>query len=139
MTAQAAFADAGVELCTAGVPDEVSLDGTGEDLVWSDAELHAAMVSHFSLHRDTRQWKLWGFIANRHTSPTTDSGVDNITLNETVRRLARAHARAGDLKEADTVLDQLVETFRDKDVPAPVLDTIVEQAEATRTQLHDQP
>lgn len=72
MTAQAAFADAGVELRTAGVPNQVSLDGTGEDLVWSAAELHAAMVSQFSLHRDIQQWKLWGFIANRYTSPTTD-------------------------------------------------------------------
>ncbi|MER5321718.1 hypothetical protein [Streptosporangium roseum] len=68
----------------------------------------------------------------------TDAGVDNITLNATMRRLARAHARAGDLKQADTVLDQLVETFRDKDVPPPVLATIAEQAETTRTELHDQ-
>ncbi|MEV4394794.1 M12 family metallo-peptidase [Nonomuraea sp. NPDC049607] len=68
----------------------------------------------------------------------TDAGVDNITLNEAMRRLARAHARAGDLKQADTVLDQLVDTFRDKDVPPPVLATIAEQAETTRTQLHDQ-
>ncbi|MGS2648341.1 tetratricopeptide repeat protein [Streptosporangium sp. G12] len=69
--------------------------------------------------------------------PNTDAGVDNITLNETMRRLARAHARAGDLDQADTVLDQLVDTFRDE-VPAPVLATIVEQAETTRTELHDQ-
>ncbi|MFC4121682.1 hypothetical protein [Nonomuraea zeae] len=70
--------------------------------------------------------------------PGIDAGVDNITLNETMRRLARAHARAGDLKQADVVLDQLVDTFRDKDVPPPVLATIVEQAETTRAQLHDQ-
>ncbi|MFB9207381.1 hypothetical protein ACFFV7_39775 [Nonomuraea spiralis] len=70
--------------------------------------------------------------------PSTDAGVDNITLNETMRRLARAHARGGDLKQADAVLDQLVDTFRDKHVPPPVLATIAEQAEATRTQLHDQ-
>lgn len=68
----------------------------------------------------------------------TDAGVDNITLNATMRRLARAHARAGDLKQADTVLDQLVDTFRDKHVPPPVLATITEQAETTRTELHDQ-
>ncbi|MEU4406170.1 hypothetical protein AB0F88_16740 [Streptosporangium sp. NPDC023963] len=70
--------------------------------------------------------------------PSTDAGVDNITLNATMRRLARAHARGGDIKEADAVLDQLVEVFRDKHVPDPVLATITEQAEATRTQLHDQ-
>jgi hypothetical protein len=69
--------------------------------------------------------------------PGTDAGVDNITLNETMRRLARAHARAGDLKQADIVLDQLVDTFRDKDIPAPVLATIVEQAETARAQLHE--
>ncbi|WP_329430299.1 hypothetical protein OG339_19480 [Streptosporangium sp. NBC_01495] len=68
----------------------------------------------------------------------TDAGVDNITLNATMRRLARAHARGGDIKEADAVLDQLVEVFRDKHVPDPVLATITEQAEATRTELHEQ-
>jgi hypothetical protein len=63
-----------------------------------------------------------------------------------VRRLRRRGVRGpGErlprrsiFKEADTVLDQLVETFRHKGVPAPVLATIVEQAEATHTQLHDQ-
>jgi hypothetical protein len=49
---------------------------------------------------------------------------------------ARARARAGDLKQADIVLDQLVETFRDKHVPDPVLATIAEQAETARTELH---
>lgn len=68
--------------------------------------------------------------------PGTDAGVDNITLNETMRRLARAHARADALKQADVVLDQLVDTFRDKDIPAPVLATIVEQAETARARLH---
>ncbi|WP_386376414.1 hypothetical protein [Streptosporangium lutulentum] len=70
--------------------------------------------------------------------PGTDAGVDNITLNETMRTLARAHADGGDIKQADAVLDQLVEVFADKGVPETVLATIAEQAEATRTQLHDQ-
>ncbi|MFB4271581.1 hypothetical protein [Nonomuraea sp. GTA35] len=79
-----------------------------------------------------------GAVVETTLDPGTDAGVDNITLNETMRRLARAHARAGDLKQADVVLDQLVDTFRDKDVPPPVLATIVEQAETARAQLHDQ-
>lgn len=79
-----------------------------------------------------------GAVVQTTLDPGTDAGVDNITLNATMRRLARAHARADDLKQADTVLDQLVETFRDKDVPPPVLATIAEQAETTRTELHDQ-
>ncbi|MEV1004829.1 hypothetical protein [Nonomuraea sp. NPDC050202] len=80
-----------------------------------------------------------GTVVDTTLDPGTDAGVDNITLNATMRRLARAHARAGDLDQADAVLDQLVEAFRDKNVPAPVLATIAEQAETTRTQLHDQP
>ncbi|OUC94844.1 hypothetical protein [Streptosporangium minutum] len=79
-----------------------------------------------------------GAVVQTTLDPGTDAGIDNITLNATMRRLARAHARAGDLKQADVVLDQLVDTFRDKHVPPPVLATIAEQAETTRTQLHDQ-
>ncbi|WP_031160514.1 hypothetical protein [Streptosporangium roseum] len=79
-----------------------------------------------------------GAVVQTTLDPGTDAGVDNITLNATMRRLARAHARAHDLKHADTVLDQMVETFRDKHVPPPVLATIAEQAETTRTELHDQ-
>jgi hypothetical protein len=78
-----------------------------------------------------------GTVVETTLAPGPDAGVDNITLNETMRRLARAHARAGDLKQADIVLDQLVDTFRDKEVPAPVLATLVEQAETARAQLHD--
>ncbi|MEU6997280.1 hypothetical protein [Nonomuraea sp. NPDC046570] len=77
-----------------------------------------------------------GTVVETTIDPGTDTGVDNITLNTTMRRLARAHARAGDLKQADLVLDQLVDTFRDKHVPAPVLATIAEQAETARTELH---
>ncbi|RSM99542.1 hypothetical protein DMB42_42350 [Nonomuraea sp. WAC 01424] len=79
-----------------------------------------------------------GAVVETTLDPGTDAGVDNITLNEAMRSLARAHARAHDLKQADAVLDQMVETFREKDVPPPVLATIAEQAETTRTQLHDQ-
>ncbi|WP_125644925.1 pentapeptide repeat-containing protein [Nonomuraea sp. WAC 01424] len=79
-----------------------------------------------------------GAVVETTLDPGTDAGVDNITLNETMRSLARAHARAHDLKQADAVLDQMVETFREKHVPPPVLATIAEQAETTRTQLHDQ-
>lgn len=85
MTAQAAFADAGVELRSAGIPNQVSLDGAGADLKWSAAELHAAMVSQFSLHRDTQQWKLWGFIASRYTSASTD-GIMFDYLGESFQR-----------------------------------------------------
>ncbi|MGW7514592.1 hypothetical protein ACWGJ2_03250 [Streptomyces sp. NPDC054796] len=79
-----------------------------------------------------------GAVVDTTLDNSTPAGVDNLTLNLTMRRLARAHARGGDLKQADVVLDQLVDAFRDKNVPRPVLATITEQAETTRTTLHDQ-
>jgi hypothetical protein len=79
-----------------------------------------------------------GTVVDTTLDDTRAAGVDNITLNATMRRLARAHARGGDLKQADAVLDQLVDTFRDKDIPQPVLAAVTEQAESTRTELHDQ-
>ncbi|MER6947428.1 hypothetical protein ABT294_25680 [Nonomuraea sp. NPDC000554] len=82
--------------------------------------------------------KQLGAVVETTLDTSTDAGVDNITLNATMRRLARAHARAHDLKQADAVLDQMVETFRDQHVPPPVLATIAEQVETTRTELHEQ-
>ncbi|MFZ3561313.1 hypothetical protein [Streptomyces sp. BH055] len=79
-----------------------------------------------------------GAVVDTTLDDTVAAGVDNITLNTTMRRLARAHARAGDLKQADAVLDRLVDTFRGKNVPPPVLATVTDQAEEARTQLHDQ-
>ncbi|MFG2646788.1 hypothetical protein [Streptomyces sp. NPDC048436] len=65
-----------------------------------------------------------------------DEGLDNITLNETMRRLARVHAKDGNLVEADAVLDRMVATFRGKGLPAPVQKTIQAQAEETRVTIH---
>ncbi|MFI0242767.1 hypothetical protein [Streptomyces sp. NPDC016845] len=79
-----------------------------------------------------------GAVVETTLDDSTPAGVDNLTLNTTMRRLARAHARGGDLKQADAVLEQLVDVFRDKNVPQPVLATITEQAETTRTTLHEQ-
>ena len=41
-------------------------------------------------------------------------GVDNITLNMAMRRLARAQERQGDLGKAEKTLDNLVSYFKDK-------------------------
>ncbi|ROO86389.1 hypothetical protein EDD29_3953 [Actinocorallia herbida] len=65
---------------------------------------------------------------------TGPDGLNNITLNAAMRRLATVHAKAGDLAEADAVLVRLVDHFRD-DVPAPVLEDIQAQADATREEI----
>jgi Asp-tRNA(Asn)/Glu-tRNA(Gln) amidotransferase C subunit len=41
-------------------------------------------------------------------------GVDNITLNMAIRRLARAQTREGDLDKAEKTLDYLVAYFKDQ-------------------------
>jgi hypothetical protein len=61
-----AYAEAGIEMQTAGVTDVVNTSETGADGTWSDAELHAAMVRHFSLWRDLPQWAVWLFHAKLH-------------------------------------------------------------------------
>jgi hypothetical protein len=51
---------------TAGVTDVINTSETGANGTWSDAELHAAMVRHFSLWRDIPQWAVWLFHAQLH-------------------------------------------------------------------------
>ncbi|WP_419993916.1 reprolysin-like metallopeptidase [Streptomyces boninensis] len=67
---------------------------------------------------------------------TGEVGLDNITLNAAMRRLARVHAKDGNLVEADAVLEKMVATFRDKGLPKPVLATISAQAAETRATIH---
>ncbi|NUR86846.1 MAG: hypothetical protein HOY71_22415 [Nonomuraea sp.] len=62
-------------------------------------------------------------------------GIDNITLNLVMRRLARAEARQGDLARADAVMDQMVSTFQAKGVNPIVLGQIRKQAELTKQAL----
>jgi hypothetical protein len=61
-----AYAEAGVDMQTAGVTDVVNTSETGANGTWSDAELHAAMVRHFTLWRDLPQWAVWLFHAQLH-------------------------------------------------------------------------
>lgn len=64
LTVSSAFAEAGIELQTSGVWNVVPTTGIGPS--WSNAELHAAMVTQFSLWRDDPQWKVWSLTADLH-------------------------------------------------------------------------
>jgi hypothetical protein len=66
LSVPAAYAEAGIEMQTAGIWDTVPISETGADAKWSDAELHAAMVKHFSLWADVPQWKVWQLAAQLH-------------------------------------------------------------------------
>ena len=66
---------------------------------------------------------------------TRDGGVDNITLNMAMRRLAQAEAKAGNPQQAAHVMDRMVEVFTEKGLNPSVLHTIREQAEETKVAL----
>jgi hypothetical protein len=70
-----AYAEARIEMQTAGVTDVVNTSETGANGTWSDAELHAAMVKHFSLWRDVPQWAVWLFHAQLHDLGTGLLGI----------------------------------------------------------------
>ncbi|QDY80000.1 hypothetical protein [Streptomyces qinzhouensis] len=74
LTLASAFAEAGIDLVGAGTSNTVT-DTSGADLRWSNAELHAAMTGHFSLHRDVPQWKLWTFVATSYAEGDGTLGI----------------------------------------------------------------
>jgi hypothetical protein len=62
-------------------------------------------------------------------------GVDNITLNMAMRRLAEAEAKAGNVDRAEGVMDRMVALFADKELKPHVMRRISDQAEATKRAL----
>jgi hypothetical protein len=61
-----AYAEAGIEMQTAGVVNVVNTSEAGGDLKWDDSELNAAMVSNFSLWADVPQWMVYLIVATSH-------------------------------------------------------------------------
>ncbi|MFC5744714.1 hypothetical protein [Actinomadura rugatobispora] len=66
---------------------------------------------------------------------TGPGGLNGITLNAAMRRLATVHAKAGDQTAADATLDRMVDHFRARHLPAHILATIQDQADTTRRQI----
>jgi hypothetical protein len=66
LTVSKAYAEAGIELQTAGLTNIVDTSVAGSDAKWSDSELHAAMVNNFSLWADVPQWKVYLIVATSH-------------------------------------------------------------------------
>ncbi|GGZ50076.1 hypothetical protein GCM10010387_50490 [Streptomyces inusitatus] len=67
-----------------------------------------------------------------------NTGLDNLTLNAAMRRLATVHAKAGDLDRADAVLTDLTTHFREQGIPAHVQEHIQQQADETRAAITEQ-
>ncbi|GAA2093307.1 hypothetical protein GCM10009801_60380 [Streptomyces albiaxialis] len=63
------------------------------------------------------------------------TGVDRITLNMVMRRLARAEAKQGDLEQATSVLDRMAAHFGEQGLNQHVVEAIRDQAEAEKARL----
>ena len=70
-----AFAEAGVQLLTTGSNNVIATTEAGANSAWSDAELHASMIRHFSRWRDLPQWAAWLFHARLHDLGTGLYGI----------------------------------------------------------------
>ncbi|MSN27361.1 MAG: hypothetical protein GJV46_16030 [Geobacter sp.] len=66
LSVSASYAEAGIEMQMAGTTTSIPTAEAGSNLKWSNSELHAAMVNHFSLWQDIPQWKVWMFGAYAH-------------------------------------------------------------------------
>jgi hypothetical protein len=75
ITVRSAYAEAGIDLRDSGAREILDTSGSGADLLWSDAELHAAMVAHFSAYRDVPQWKLWALAAGKYAGGVGTAGI----------------------------------------------------------------
>lgn len=61
-----AFAEAGVEMLSTGEPTVIDTSNAGRNATWSDAELHAAMQTHFSRWGERPRWAIWLLHAASH-------------------------------------------------------------------------
>ncbi|GIJ75034.1 hypothetical protein [Virgisporangium ochraceum] len=63
---QRAYRLAGVEMLASGNTNAIPVAAAGVDAKWTDAELHDAMVTHFSRWANIPQWKVWLIVATQH-------------------------------------------------------------------------
>lgn len=66
LSVPSAYSEAGIEFQVSGGTDLVPTVEAGSNLKWSNSELHAAMLRHFSLWQEVPQWKLWMLAAYAH-------------------------------------------------------------------------
>lgn len=67
LSVNSAYQEAGVEMLNAGISNLVPMVNlTPPADKWSNAELHAAMVTNFSLYQNTQQWAVWLLHAMDH-------------------------------------------------------------------------
>lgn len=69
LTLEAAYADAGIELGVTLGGEDVPVNESGVDALWSNEELEAAMANHFDAHQNVGQWRLYLLLATKYRDP----------------------------------------------------------------------
>ncbi len=77
MTFESVFRQAGVDLVVTLDGQDVEVNEAGPDSLWTDEELHAAMVNNFLQHDDVPQWRLYLLLATQYI----DTGVLGIMFD----------------------------------------------------------
>lgn len=68
ITFESAYRQAGVDLHVTIGGENVPVNEAGPDGLWTDEELHAAMVNNFSQHADETQWRLYLLLATQYVN-----------------------------------------------------------------------
>ncbi|AGA79252.1 hypothetical protein [Echinicola vietnamensis] len=65
LTVVKAFQEAGINMAYTGHNNVINTSEAGSDNRWTESEMHASMVRHFSVFRNLPQWTVWLFAAKR--------------------------------------------------------------------------
>ncbi|MDB5191696.1 MAG: hypothetical protein JWQ96_1259 [Segetibacter sp.] len=66
LSVNSAYAEAGVEMNNLAMANMVPIALAGADAKWTNAELHNAMVGHFSVYQNNPAWDVWLLHAYEH-------------------------------------------------------------------------
>ncbi len=64
-----AYRDVGIDMQVSTGQQDVPLTAAGDDGLWTDEELHAAMVDNFSQYQEQPQWRLYLLLATQYINP----------------------------------------------------------------------
>jgi hypothetical protein len=70
LTTVKAYEEAGIQMMMTGFNNAIVSTEAGTDARWTESEMHASMVRHFSRYLNAPQWAVWLFAARRAVSST---------------------------------------------------------------------
>ena len=75
LSINSAWQEAGIDMITSGISNVIPLDLSGLDARWTNAELHNAMINHFTIYEEKPEWAIWLLHANEHSYGPSLHGI----------------------------------------------------------------